>query len=662
MPGAISEYAQLTFDPRVVEAAQGGLPVIGNRQKVDVAEIVALTKKRGQAPAAQAEVESLLAPLAREGKGESIIRCAGPVGIGVFVPAGEDPRGRFWENEAIAVACDCEIYNHKELAREYGTDGVSEASLIGALYLRHGKAWWEKASGVFRAVIADKTAGTVLAFTDRVGVKNLLYCDDARESSVASRLKCLSARPGHAVKIDAQAVYSYLFMEMIPTPYTVFQGIKKLESGHFLKLGQGDIAVELFWKMPFPAEKLADEAEIRKRSYDLLKAAVNEQFDYQARPSEVGAFLSGGTDSSTICGLIDALHPGEARTFSIGFDEQGFDETYYARLAAKAFNTKHTEYYVTAKDVEETIPLLVDSYDEPFANSSAIPTFFCSKVARENGVNVMLAGDGGDEIFGGNSRYREVLDFQGKIPPWMARSLVVPAAKALGAVMPHPLVKRAEGYARRSYETFQRRIHDFSLLDFFAAGDVFQPRFMGERIVMPDEISLAYLGQAGTPDLLDQYLFHDIKLTLMDNDLRKVTRMAQVAGIRVRFPYLDTALMEFTGRIPPGLKVKQGRLRHIFKETFKDLLPGEIIEKKKHGFGLPVVRWMLRPGKLNDLYRDAVFGPRLRDRGIFKPAFLETLQNLSRQPGTEYLGKYLYYIFFLELWLRAHVDGPSRNP
>ncbi len=629
-----------------------------------MAELIAITRQRGQAAVTPAECQALFAPLRKEatglGAGESIERCAssGAWGVAVHVPAGENPVGRFYEDDGLVVVCDSEIYNHAALAKTLGTDGLSEAALIAALWRKHGDQWFTPVSGVFRALIAEKQTGRVLAYTDRVGVKALAWSEDSRGVFVASRLALLAARPGFTRKLDPQAIHSYLFMEMIPTPFTIFKGIKKLESGHRLALADRVAPkIERFWNMPFVPGKLADENEIKSGAYARTKAAVAEQFGYRSGPGETGAFLSGGTDSSTVCGLINELHPGKARTFSIGFDETGFDETYYARIAAKAFDCNHTEYVVTAKDVESLFPLLIQSYDEPFANSSAIPTYFCSKIAREHGVKIMLAGDGGDEIFGGNSRYVEVLDFKGKIPPWMAKAFVAPAAQALGSVVPHPLFKRAEGYARRTFEPFQRRIHDFSLMDFFSKEDVFQPAFLDGPIVEPDAISRVYLEQSGTPDLLDQYMYHDLKLTLMDNDLRKVNRMTQVAGVQVRYPYLDNELMEFTGRIPPGLKVKNGRLRHIFKETFKGLLPHEIIEKKKHGFGLPVVRWMLRPGALGDQYRDCVFGKRLKERGIFKPAFLETLEKRSKEPGTEYLGKYLYYIFFLESWLRAHVDG-----
>jgi len=631
-----------------------------------VAELIAITRLRGQSAVTPGECRALFAPLDRgngtesgAGAGESAAICAasGAWGIALRVPAGASLEGRIYEDGDLAVVCDSEFYNHAALAKAVGTDGTSEAATLAALYRRHEDRWFVPVSGVFRAFIADKRTGRLLAYEDRVGVKTLAYSETSRGAYIASRISLLSSRPGFARKIDPQAVHSYLFMEMIPTPFSVFQGIKKLESGHRLSIDDGAAPkVERFWNMPFPAEKLSDEEEIKRRAYALTKEAVAEQFGYGPAGS-VGAFLSGGTDSSTVCGLINELHPGQARTFSIGFDETGFDETHYARIAAKAFATQHTEYVVTAKDVEDLFPTLIRAYDEPFANSSAIPTYFCSQVAREHGVKVMLAGDGGDEIFGGNSRYVEVLDWKGKIPTWMAKTMVGPAAQALGAVFPHPLVKRAEGYARRSYSPFARRIHDFSLLDFFGDEDVFRPEFLSGPILGPVAISQAYLDQAGTSDPLDQYMYHDLKLTSMDNDLRKVNRMTQVAGMGVRYPYLNTALMEFTGRIPPGLKVKNGRLRHLFKETFKGLLPQEIIEKKKHGFGLPVVRWMLRPGRLGDLYRESVFGDRLKQRGIFKPAFLETLEKRSKEPGTEYLGKYLYYIFFLESWLRVHVDG-----
>jgi asparagine synthase (glutamine-hydrolysing) len=202
------------------------------------------------------------------------------------------------------------------------------------------------------------------------------------------------------------------------------------------------------------------------------------------------------------------------------------------------------------------------------------------------------------------------------------------------------------------------KIHGFGLSSYMDLRQVFTQEFLSStRFVTPAEISKAYMEAASTPDGLDQFLFNDLKLTLMDNDLPKVNRMTELAGVRVRFPFLDHPLVEFTGNIPPLQKIKGERLRYIFKEAMRPLLPVEIIEKTKHGFGIPVVNWMLRPGKLNDFLKEVVFDSRVETRGIFRKGFVQELYRRSQDDKTPYFGTYLYYILFLELWMREHVDG-----
>lgn len=616
--------------------------------------IAIIGKTDKSAPPNEAFLNGFLAPIAGvPGAGGSVVRAAGGVGVGAVKHADGREDRVFFENQRLLVVCDAEFYN----VAGFEAAGRGEAAVIADLYLMHGRGWFEQVQGTFSAFIWDKESRKGEAYIDRIGIKPLMWRDEQDRVLVASRLGCITRLPGFERKVENQAVFSYLHLEMIPCPYTFFQGVSKLESGHVISVEGGRAKVEMAWKMAYPADKLRDEKEIADRSYELLKDAVRIQSEYRADVPEVGAFLSGGMDSSSIAGLMNELRPGKTRTFSIGFDEQGYDEMHYARIAAKAFGTDHTEYYVTEKDILDALPSIVKAFDEPFGNSSVIPTYFCARIAREKGVKVMLGGDGGDEVFGGNSRYHETFAHFSRYPQWIVDLGMAPAAAMVPRWAKNALVRKVENYVTRSRAPLEEKIHAFSLPYYIDLEKVFSPGLLaGGRYLGPADFSRKYIGQSGTDSPLDQFLYNDLKMTLADNDIIKVNRMTELAGITVRYPFLDHRLLEFTGRIPPEMKVKGPRLRYIFKESMRRLLPDEIIEKKKHGFGIPVVRWMLRKGPLNDLLLDVISDRRTHERGFFRDGFIKDLHRMSTQDDTPYFGTYLYYILFLELWMREHLD------
>lgn len=615
--------------------------------------ICALAFKDRRQAAKAGEAEAMLASARRDGRGSAASRAHGRVAVAAYDSFGQDAEGMLHEDDNVLVACDGEFYGATEAGKAGGP-----AARVARLYAAKGEDWWKDARGVFGVVIWDKRKDRGFAWSDRIGIKPLAWTEDSVRAAVATQVGSLAGLPGFDRTIDPQAVFSYLQMEAIPVPWSIYKSVKRLESGHRLAFGDGAAAASEYWRMSFPEPKIADEEEIKKRTYALLEDAVRGCGDCGEPLSQVGCFLSGGTDSSSIAGLFQRLFPGEAKTFSMGFDESGYDEMEYSRIAVKAFNTRHSEYYVTPDDVLAALPSIAGAYDEPFGNSSAIPTYFCARLARDHGIKVLLGGDGGDEIFGGNSRYYQTFAHFSRFPAWFADGMVAPAlAMVPGALRVGP-IKKAENYLKRANAPLHEKIHGWSLPYFLDLSRVFAPDFLAQgRFVTPPEISRSYLERAGTPSELDRFLFNDIKITLMDNDLPKVTRMTELAGVKVRFPFLDHPLVEFTGRIPPGLKVKGDRLRYVFKEAMRGLLPEEIIEKKKHGFGIPVVRWMLRPGKLNDFLRDAVFDPRAEQRGIFRKGFIKDLYRRSQDDKTPFFGTYLYYVLFLELWMRKHVDA-----
>jgi len=329
---------------------------------------------------------------------------------------------------------------------------------------------------------------------------------------------------------------------------------------------------------------------------------------------------------------------------------------HYARIAARHFNTIHHEYYVTPQDIFEMLPQLVALYDEPFANSSVIPAYFCAKLARENGVEVLLGGDGGDEIFGGNARYYDNFANFSQLPAWLVNfSWII--VNSSPEIIKKVGLKKIYNYIKRARSPLHERIHAYSLQNYHDINEIFNADFLNNsHFLLPEEISKKYIEQAGTDDFLDQFLYNDLKLTLMDNDLRKVGLTAELANINVRYPFLGHKIVEFTGKIPATYKVKGDQLRYIFKQTFRNLLPQEIINKKKHGFGLPIVPWMMRPGKLHNLVKDLIYSSSLSDRKIFNDEFIRKIYKKAMEDTTTFYGSFIYFVVFLELWLQTYFD------
>jgi asparagine synthase (glutamine-hydrolysing) len=378
--------------------------------------------------------------------------------------------------------------------------------------------------------------------------------------------------------------------------------------------------------------------------------------------SGVGSFLSGGTDSSTVVGMMSRLKAGQPKAFSIGFSEQPFNELEYAELAAKTFGAAHHTWLVNADECFEALPEMVRAFDEPFGNSSAIPTYFCARLARENGVKKLLAGDGGDELFGGNERYRieQMFELYHRIPRPLRTALIEPVLARTTAIRSGP-VKQLRGYVRRANMPGIERLLSFQFLMTHPPAEVFDPGFVEAlRGYSVADMPSSYYAAAPARSHLDRLLYADVKITLGDSDLPKVTCMAELAGIQTRFPFLDQHVAEFSGRIPPGLKVKGFEKRYLFKKAFRGLLPEEIIRKTKHGFGIPVAPWLKSHRGLRELARDTLLSRATLERGWYRRAFIEDLFRKHEADDSTYYGDTVWAFLTVELWHRQAVERPAR--
>jgi asparagine synthase (glutamine-hydrolysing) len=369
------------------------------------------------------------------------------------------------------------------------------------------------------------------------------------------------------------------------------------------------------------------------------------------------AFLSGGTDSSTVSGLLTQVLGKPAETYSIGFGAEGFDETEYARIASRHFGTHHHEYYVTPDDVVKAIPIIAAAYDEPFGNASAVPTYLCAKRAREDGIDVMLAGDGGDEVFGGNARYakQKIFEIYGRIPELLRHTVIEPlafGAPGLSALMPF---RKLQSYINQAKIPLPDRLESYNFLHLNPLASIFDPDFLGQ---IDEDACLAVMREpyartdARSP--INRMMHLDLKQTLADNDLRKVNRMCELAGVEVRYPLLDEEVMAFSAQLPENWKVKGLQLRYFFKEALRDFLPPEIIAKSKHGFGLPFGLWMEHHKPLQDMAYDSLQA--FRSRGYVQPAYIDNLIDQHRSGHASYYGVMIWVIMMLEQWLATHVS------
>jgi asparagine synthase (glutamine-hydrolysing) len=379
--------------------------------------------------------------------------------------------------------------------------------------------------------------------------------------------------------------------------------------------------------------------------------------------NRAGTFLSGGVDSSTVTGLLTQRLGHPVKSFSIGFDEPHYNEMDYARIAAQAFGAEHYEYFVTSKDTCDLFPVLLEGFDEPYGNASAVPAYFCAKLAKEKGVDFLYAGDGGDELFAGNERYasQRLFDYYYKFPAWLREGLMKPTVSALAHGLKWELFRKGEKYIQRASIPYHERIFSYDFFKVVPITEFLEDNLLDTvgREYNPYGLYSFYYFRAPAQNDLDRHLFIDWNLTLSDNDIVKVTRMTEAAGVTVRFPFLDYRVAEFSTTVPAKMKMRGARLRTFQKNAFSDLLPLAIRKKKKHGFGLPISIWLRTDRRLNEMMLDLVLSPRCFQRGYFREKALVDLVRRHRTDSTPFYGAVLWNLMVLELWHR-HCPGTVR--
>ncbi|MBU1690908.1 MAG: asparagine synthase [Gammaproteobacteria bacterium] len=590
-------------------------------------------------------VERMVGPLARFDGSEVQALVGGGSALAV---AARGDSAHLYQQEGLLVAVWGRVrFMDSRLALLAQAEGVAKALADG---WRQGReAVLPLLEGAYALCILDDAAGEGVLAVDRMGTQPLSYLLSGDGLVFGSSADAIILHPLARPEIDPQSLYNYLYFHMVPGPDTIYTGQKRLLPGEYLVFSKGRAETKKHWEMQFLEGQKRPFGELKQEFLRLLRSSVREA----ASDQEVGAFLSGGTDSSTIAGILGEVGGRPARTYSIGFEADGYDEMEYARLAARHFSTEHHEYYVTPDDVVAAIPQIAGIFDQPFGNASAVPTFYCARMARADGLNRILGGDGGDELFGGNDRYakQHIFSLYERIPSLLRKGVLEPAVFGMPGGQRVPLVRKARSYIEQASVPMPARTETYNLLDRYGHEEIFTREFLAT--VDPGQplsrLQEAYR-QTHAQSLINQMLALDLKFTLADNDLPKVVKACELAGMEVAFPFLNNEMVAFSAGLAPELKLKGTKLRYFFKEALRDFLPGEIITKQKHGFGLPFGVWLQNHKPLQELATDSLNG--LKSRNIVRAEFIDKLlgQHLAEHAG--YHGTMVWVLMMLEQWFR----------
>ncbi|MCA1926330.1 MAG: asparagine synthase C-terminal domain-containing protein [Thiobacillus sp.] len=521
--------------------------------------------------------------------------------------------------------------------------GVGAAIAQG--WTRFGEQLPLALQGNFAIVVLEPARRRACLALDRSGMERLCFAQHGGQLVFATSARKVASHPDVGRAIDPQAVYDYLYFHTIPAPRSLYRGVRKLLPGQMAIFRDGQLDTRFYWQADYTPGDGGFEAR-RAEFRSILDQAVRD-----ADAPATAAFLSGGTDSSTVVGALTAARNGPVDTFSIGFDVDGFDEMEYARCAAARYASRAHEYYLKPADIVAAIPVIAREYDEPFGNDSAVPTYFCAKIAREAGFERMLAGDGGDEIFGGNARYarQRLFEFYRHVPAPLRRGLIEPLARLPGLSRRAPLSK-LRSYVDQANTGLPLRLESYNFLHRTPLDAIFERDFIDAVDPSTADAALVEVYERTASDHYINRMMHlDLKFTLADNDLRKVGTMTEAAGVEVRYPLLDDRMVAFANRLPVDYKVRGQKLRWFFKEALTDLLPEKIIHKTKHGFGLPFGVWATQYAPLGELVGDSLSD--FKKRGWIRPAYLDHMLAMQRGPHASYYGIMIWVTMMLERWL-----------
>jgi asparagine synthase (glutamine-hydrolysing) len=569
----------------------------------------------------------------------------------IDVAGGHQPL--YGADRQVCLVFNGEIYNYRELRAGLEKEGHafhthSDTEVVLQAYLRDGPAAFERLDGMFGVAIWDRRTQELILARDRLGEKPLYYTADARRLLFGSELKSLLQSADCPRAIDDDALRAYLTYGYVPTPASIFQGVQKLPPAHYLRYRDGQVSLHRYWRPSLASKTALGEDEAGEKLEELLDRAVASRL---VSDVPFGAFLSGGLDSSTIVALMARHMSQPVKTFTIGFKEAAFSELDDARRVAAHLGTEHHEL-VVEPDAVSLLEKLVWHFDEPFADSSAVPTFLVSELASQH-VKMVLTGDGGDEMFGGYDRYLRLLKLES------LGGLRRPGAglmKLAGSVLPNPYGERLYRVGERLQLPFDQR--------YLSGVAVMRPdiaRRLRAQAGGEDHFDLPALGEAGS-DLgagdspLDRAVAIDLQSYLPDDILVKLDRMAMAASLEGRSPFLQPDLVDFALSLPDGYRVRDGRGKHLLRSVASKWLPPRAISKPKQGFAIPLADWF--HGPLRALAADTFASRAFRERGMIDADAATTLLDEHTRQRID-RSEPLWQVLCLELWAQRFLDADS---
>lgn len=571
-------------------------------------------------------------------------------------PLGRQPMNysdRYW------IVFNGEIYNFQEKRKMLEKEGYvfkskTDTEVVLALYDKFGKNCLEHLRGMFSFAIYDVKEETIFCARDRVGKKPFKYYLDEKVFMFASELKAILTQKDYKKEPDYVAIHHYLTLQYVPAPLTGFKDIKKLEPAHylFIDLKTKKIEKERYWKLDYSKKLNLSNDEWKKRIMEKLEECVKLRMISDV---PLGAFLSGGIDSSAIVALMSKLSDKPVKTFSIGFNEEKYNELKYAKIVAEKFKTDHKEFIVEPHAIE-LLPMLVRQYEEPYADSSALPTYYVSKMTRDH-VTVALNGDGGDENFGGYSRYSA---FQFSL--WYEKILflhkliILPITKILAKNIKNTFFERVYRFSETLTEDYRRRYMTYTAYFTNKQKAALYTKAFKNKVWKEDTYNLIAkkFDETGASNKMDQTLYTDFSTYLPDDLMVKVDIDSMAVSLEGRSPFLDHEFLELTAKIPFNLKLKGlNNKKYILKEALRGLVPDEVMFRSKMGFGIPIDKWFRR--ELKDYAYKTLLSEKATSRNLFMKEEIEKL--LNEHVNTKINHAYrIWALITLELWFQEFFD------
>jgi asparagine synthase (glutamine-hydrolysing) len=573
----------------------------------------------------------------------------------IDLEGGEQPM--FDAHRNIVLTFNGEIYNHDELRADLQAKGHefrtrSDTEVLVYMYREYGEAMFERLNGMFAIALADMPRRRVVLARDRLGIKPFFLAERDGTWLWGSEVKCLLAHPAITPAVNVAHLPDYLFLNYMPPDRTLFEGIEQLKPGEMAVLDDSGIQRRQYWDLSFAPDDSITEAQAIEQAMALLDDAVRLRL-----MSDVpfGAFLSGGIDSSAIVAMMARHMDQPVKTFSIGFAEKSFDERPYARRVAERYGTEHHELVVEPeKEILDLLPMLVEHTEEPTADSSALPVFLVSRLAREH-VTMVLSGDGGDEVFAGYETHNAwaVAEKWRRVPGFIRNGIVRPLVEALPVsdskisfeFKAKRFVRIAELGAERAHFSWRRIVDEDT-----------QAELLGSNLVGPEpwERHKHHFANAGTDDPLGRMLYVDTRFYLPGDMLVKVDRMSMATSLEARVPFLDHRLVEYAAKIPSRVKFPEGKKKYLLKKGLEPLLDHDLLYRKKAGFNVPKNQWLR--SELRELVGDTLAPQRLQRHGLLDPAVVGRLLDEHQKRRADHSFA-IWSVLVFQLWYDRFVAG-----